>query len=201
MTGQHCQRLREVVCILVYDESCGGKVDWPHTLLNHALVAVNTASVVSLLRTTKDPGIIDRNAGGASGPSVPGIGASILGFSFGTLPPQLLSVGDLATSYSLVANEVIAFQIVLCLALGCVGVSIVWCAEMGWVLKMRGTEAGWKKQVLCVDVGALLFYAFASEPITTVAHVAAIALGQAVWGICVWAERRKSSKLKQAMGE
>ena len=103
MTGQHCQRLREVVCILVYDESCGGNIDWPHTLLNHALVAVNTASVVSLLRTTKDPGI--SNTCGASGPSVPGIGASILGFSFGTLPPQLLSVGDLATSYSLVAKR------------------------------------------------------------------------------------------------
>ena len=121
---------------------------------------------------------------------MPGIGASILGFSFGTLPPQLLLCRG-SRNLLLVANEVIAFQIVLCLALGCVGVSIVWCAEMGWVLKMRGSEAGWKMQVLCVDVGALLFYAFASEPITTVAHVAAIAMGQAVWRVCVWAERRK----------
>lgn len=56
---------------------------------------------------------------------------------------------------------------------------------------MRGIEAGRSRRVLCVDGGVLVFYAFASEPITTVAHVAAIAMGQAVWRVCVWAERRK----------
>ena len=40
--------------------------------------------------------------------------------------------------------------------------------------------------------GALIFYALASEPITTVAHVAAIAMGQAVWKVCVWTEPRKA---------
>ena len=93
----------------------------------------------------------------------------------------------------MLACEVVAFQLVLCLALRCVGVSIIWCAEMGWILKMSGIEAGWsRKVVLCVDGGALIFYALASEPITTVAHVAAIAMGQAVWKVCVWTEPRKA---------
>jgi nitrate reductase NapE component len=28
---------------------------------------------------------------------------------------------------------VVAFQLVLCLAVGCVGISVVWCAMMGWI--------------------------------------------------------------------
>jgi hypothetical protein len=33
---------------------------------------------------------------------------------------------------------VVAFQVLLCLAVGCVGISVVWCAMMGWIACERG---------------------------------------------------------------
>ena len=103
MMGRH---LREVACILVYDESCSGKVDWFHTLLNHALVAANTASVASLLLRTEGPGVIEREGGpSGSGPSIssPGIGASTLGFLFGASLARLrLPLAFVARLYLLV---------------------------------------------------------------------------------------------------
>jgi hypothetical protein len=34
---------------------------------------------------------------------------------------------------------VVAFQVQLCLAVGCVGISVVWCAMMGWIACERST--------------------------------------------------------------
>ena len=72
------------------------------------------------------------------------------------------------------------FQIALCLALGCSGVSIVWCACLGaWALDERGAA---RDRVRCIaiaaaDGAALVYYAATSEALTSVAHACALAMG------------------------
>jgi hypothetical protein len=89
----------------------------------------------------------------------------------------------------------IAFQIGLCLVLHCAGISIVWCAALGWMLVgMRqqqmqqqqqphiihrdciSYEDCWLFPLVC-DMAGILYYAVTAEPITTVAHACAIAMG------------------------
>ena len=96
-----------------------------------------------------------------------------------------------------------AFQLTLCVAIGCSGVSIVWAACLGAVLlddwrrdsqRLVGTlvvlsigvqntpcvSVVQQLTVATADVAgslALLFYAATSPPITTVAHICALAMG------------------------
>jgi hypothetical protein len=97
---------------------------------------------------------------------------------------------------------VAAYQINLCLLVGCSGISIIWSACAGWILSegrrracMLGdsgssaTEASsspwnrhitllvWERVMLAADVLVIIYYAYASEAITTVAHLCAILMG------------------------
>jgi hypothetical protein len=85
---------------------------------------------------------------------------------------------------------IVAFQVVLCLIFGCSGISIVWCAQAGWILHQRYHAHFQDYQtrevvippiteiiVLVVGVLAILYYAVTVEAITTVAHVCALVLG------------------------
>lgn len=84
---------------------------------------------------------------------------------------------------------VVVFQVVLCLIVGCSGISVVWCAQAGWIVHQRYHHHCCQTReavviipsmeiiVLVVDVLAILYYAVTMEAITTVAHVCALALG------------------------
>ena len=83
---------------------------------------------------------------------------------------------------------VVIFQVVLCLALGCSGVSIIWCAMCGWILddRLRRVERVEENEmvvqrmgqvVLVVDFLAIAYYGVMFPIITTVAHAAALILG------------------------
>lgn len=86
--------------------------------------------------------------------------------------------------------SVAVFQICLCLVIGCAGISIIWCAMAGWMvsehqnLKKRQevnvSMLQWEKTdlfVFVLNTGVIIFYAFVTEPITTVAHSCALVLG------------------------
>ncbi|KAL9186468.1 hypothetical protein ACHAXT_005706 [Thalassiosira profunda] len=89
----------------------------------------------------------------------------------------------------------------------CVGVSIVWCATLGWMLMTRRrcnkwaslagrsglvsakrcmggiVQSSWLMLLLGIDAIALAYYAVVAEAITTVAHGCAVILGAALWRI------------------
>ena len=80
---------------------------------------------------------------------------------------------------------VILFQIVLCLLVKCVGISIIWCALMGWILIEKGKVnraicsinfpnlalVDWQNIILSIDLLAICYYSVVAGPITTVAHM------------------------------
>lgn len=97
---------------------------------------------------------------------------------------------------------VAAYQINLCLLVGCSGISIIWSTCAGWILSegrrracMPGnagsssTEASaspwnrhitlqvWERLMLASDVIVIVYYACVTEAITTVAHLCAILMG------------------------
>ena len=91
---------------------------------------------------------------------------------------------------------VVFFQIILCLILGCNGISIVWCAMMGWetstthqITRERNhTEGAYPSEtavriidlgrtVIILDVLAIFYYTITAEAITTIAHICAVILG------------------------
>jgi glucan phosphoethanolaminetransferase (alkaline phosphatase superfamily) len=98
---------------------------------------------------------------------------------------------------------IVVFQLSLCLALGCSGVSIIWCAMGGWTMSERRrvvdinihstmeSEAsessttslasarlmGWGNVVIFLDCAVIVYYAIVTKPITTVAHTLALILG------------------------
>jgi hypothetical protein len=100
---------------------------------------------------------------------------------------------------------VVLFQIILCLARRCSGVSIIWCAICGWIMSRHRRKIGdseivqeqqnvnlqeysfamefGEKIVVLVDILAILFYAVAFPFITTVAHVCALVLGAILFSI------------------
>ena len=80
-----------------------------------------------------------------------------------------------------------AFQIVLCLVIGCMGISVVWSAQFGYygVLAVFGkhpiTE---QKELLCAVLFGVvatlltwLYYLVTAEAMTTVAHLCAALMG------------------------
>jgi hypothetical protein len=96
---------------------------------------------------------------------------------------------------------VVTFQLLLCLGLGCSGVSIIWCSMCGWIISERrhlgDMEHGMvpydenfeptdeersvgKIQTSCVillDMMVICYYAVALPAISTVAHICALVLG------------------------
>lgn len=107
--------------------------------------------------------------------------------------------------YSLLG--VALFQWVLCLIVGCSGISIIWCAICGWMMNERrqlheasneddgtttpptnlSTNAMWQrleedygKGIILLNLLVVVYYAIVMEPITTVAHVCALILGAAL---------------------
>lgn len=87
----------------------------------------------------------------------------------------------------------VMFQIALCLAVQCVGISIVWCSLAGWIsrelmcfLKGNNTSVIHRSPqwmiptttlLLIWDAVIILYYAHVAEPITTMAHLSALVLG------------------------
>jgi len=74
----------------------------------------------------------------------------------------------------------VLFQIVLCLEVHCVGISIIWCAIMGWILMDRRTPrvdipivllSSQRDIVLGMDIVVICYYALVSDSITTIAHM------------------------------
>jgi hypothetical protein len=96
---------------------------------------------------------------------------------------------------------VVSFQVVLCLILGCSGISIIWCAMAGWIMSQRRFEtkeandgvpastsstrdnllSRMARLVILMDFFAMTYYWIIAEAITTVAHICALALGSALW--------------------
>ena len=85
---------------------------------------------------------------------------------------------------------VVAFQILLCLAVGCSGVSIVWCAMGGWSMLVGSRKEARRTKgfsdvpirrmghvLFLLDLSAIVYYAILFPPITTIAHIAALLLG------------------------
>jgi hypothetical protein len=77
---------------------------------------------------------------------------------------------------------VVGFQIFLCLLVGCSGISIIWCACLGWQYRRLPLWLG------ILDGLLLLYYAVTGEWITTVAHACAIVLGRGLYAISLYAE-------------
>jgi len=74
----------------------------------------------------------------------------------------------------------VLFQIVLCLEVHCVGISIIWCAIMGWILMDRRTPrvdipivllSSQRDILLGMDIVVICYYALVSDSITTIAHI------------------------------
>lgn len=104
-------------------------------------------------------------------------------------------------SYAIICLlSVSVFQWVLCLVLGCSGISIIWCAMAGWIFnqdRLKSNAAAvtnasdndpshvmmaervqnMARSVLVLDLFVVLYYAVVSEAITTVAHTLAVILG------------------------
>ena len=83
----------------------------------------------------------------------------------------------------------VVFQVGLCWALHCSGISIVWCAAAGWMLCGMGTalplyacSGNWCFWVpLTLDGVGIIFYAVTSEFITTIAHACAVIMGATLY--------------------
>lgn len=109
---------------------------------------------------------------------------------------------------------VVGFQISLCWWVDCTGISIVWCACGGWILRsllscrMRNEEDedaaiprsndctadhGEGRLVLGLDALTILYYA--NDPITTLAHVLAVGLGSLLFSLADWWETRGNADL------
>ena len=85
---------------------------------------------------------------------------------------------------------VAVFQICLCLFIGCSGISIIWRAMAGWMVRahhgrktqqeVQGSIGRWEiieLLVFVLNASLIFFYALVTEPITTVAHSCALVLG------------------------
>ena len=109
-----------------------------------------------------------------------------------------------------------AFQLVLCLLVGCVGVSVVWSAQMGILIHFRNFRSGssldsnswsslWYYFSLTSGLIAWIYYAVIEEPITTVAHICALIMGVLVdlaaqrWEVKVLSEKAKEEDLQSRL--
>ena len=93
------------------------------------------------------------------------------------------------------------FQVALCLIVCCVGVSVIWCAILGWILifgrrdnnlkinfdeslnviarQRTEDECGMEviRVVICANSIAIFYYALVADTITSVAHCCAALMG------------------------
>ena len=78
------------------------------------------------------------------------------------------------------------FQVALCRGMGCVGVSVVWSAQMGILFhyRQRGQSKSistiarcWYYTSMTCGIAAWMYYAAIAEPLTTVAHLCSMAKG------------------------
>lgn len=115
---------------------------------------------------------------------------------------------------------VFVFQITLCLGLGCVGISIIWCAMGGWIMSERRRVVdinmdiptsslstsnirliNMGKVVILFDCGVIFYYAIVFEPITTVAHVCALVLGAVLSQMSIWFSPLESNMYEKTSSE
>jgi hypothetical protein len=94
---------------------------------------------------------------------------------------------------------VVAFQLGLCLQLGCAGISIVWCAMAAWAVAIQQqqqqqggqsttaitTTRFWQLFPSSLTVAVILYYMVVAPVITTVAHLCALVLGYGL-AVCEW---------------
>lgn len=84
--------------------------------------------------------------------------------------------------------ELFVFQVGLCLAVGCVGISIIWSANVGIILIIAKYERLLQERIFtpkgCVQYCSLLpftstwmYYALTEPFLTTLAHICALLLG------------------------
>ena len=106
----------------------------------------------------------------------------------------------------------ILFQVLLCVAVGCVGISIVWCAIMGWMLTEtwrwrqcqqdeeheNATGTTVVRVAVLMDTVAIGYYACSLPPISTIAHLLAIALGAAFDMMSLWCNRNNAGERRTA---
>ena len=177
-----------LICILVYDQicidalkskddgydsstttSCAGdiSVDWFNSLLNYILIVINVACTQKTFVALSTPG--QRNA---------------------AIPTKF--------STRVFIAFVIAFQLSLCLFItDCVGVSIVWCSTLGWLLMCMQTRIqsvatiaaptqSTLRTVAFLDCAAIVFYAVVSDAISTIAHLLAVVMGVVLWKLAAW---------------
>mmetsp|Transcript_59674 Transcript_59674/g.141986 ORF Transcript_59674/g.141986 Transcript_59674/m.141986 type:complete len:174 (+) Transcript_59674:125-646(+) len=91
------------------------------------------------------------------------------------------------------------YQIVLCLILGCAGISIIWNACAGFLLtasflrSQRGFKLKpWPFVLAGVCLLADVYYFVTSELLTTIAHVAAVLMGAVVRLVCSLCQQSSS---------
>ena len=81
------------------------------------------------------------------------------------------------------------FQILLCLMVGCVGVSVVWSSQMGILIHHHRSQTSnfqglqgswcyfWYYASLFGGFSAWFYYMLIEEPLTTIAHICALVMG------------------------
>jgi hypothetical protein len=98
---------------------------------------------------------------------------------------------------SVALSIVVAFQLGLCLCLGCTGISVVWNAAAGYVLITDVLQGAPGRRLLLAAmlVCALVdvYYSITAELLTTIAHGCALLLGAAFGGVHVCANPRLQS--------
>jgi hypothetical protein len=107
--------------------------------------------------------------------------------------------------------HVIVFQVALCIVEECVGISVVWCAYVGFLMKILGLNSHrhvsihygpeildklrwWTLFILAYGSSLLVYYFVAEEMITTVAHICAIILGWLIGTIFAGVQHLRKSK-------
>ena len=110
---------------------------------------------------------------------------------------------------------VIAFQLSLCLFVAdCVGVSIVWCSTLGWLLMCMQTcsssqthtqsvatvaaptQSTLIRVVAFLDCAVIVFYAVVSDVIGTIAHSLAVVMGVVLWKLAAWSNKYYNNTTK-----
>lgn len=187
------------------------KIDWFDTTLNYALIALNIILVLCVIRIS--PKASDYEQLGIHRLQKEHLKNKLISFimfmASGKISVQPLrhyiisdcsSVFNLPNVISIICGmqtlmmKVIVFQILLCIGVCCVGVSIVWCASLGWILMLSHREYSNPYKyptVRCNDktvaftIGAnllvVIYYGLITDIITTVAHCSAILLGMLLW--------------------
>eukprot|EP00804_Cyclotella_cryptica_P022168 CCRYP_011616-RA/>CCRYP_011616-RA protein AED:0.40 eAED:0.40 QI:328/1/1/1/0/0/2/314/230 len=147
MTSNTCGLPQKLAGILLYDQSLldelcyeslqentscmrSVNVDWLNTSLNYSLILANVGAVIIFYQTKSNRRNItaqtDTNEGGQQ---------------FQPHEP----FRNALTPFYLFIILVTLFQVSLCLVVCCVGVSIIWCAILGWMIMLRSITLNYTK--------------------------------------------------------